>query len=81
MSTATPTAPRPYFTEPTPEFREARRTYDVAIAAWKTSTNDPKLVAELMTAQETFTKALQTMLNEFTTATAARNAAYYASNR
>ena len=72
---------RPYFTEPTPEVLEARRVYDVAIAAWKTSTNNPHLNAELMKAQTAFHEAVQTMFNEFHAALAARDAAFYAAAR
>jgi hypothetical protein len=73
---------RPYFTEPTPEVLEARRVYDVAIAAWKTSTMDDHLNAELiMKAQAAFHEAVQNMLNEFHAALAARDAAFYAAAR
>ncbi len=72
---------RPYFTEPTPEVLEARRVYDVAIAAWSWSTHNPRLNAELMEAQTAFHKAVQNMLNEFHAALAARDAAFYAAAR
>ena len=72
---------RPYFTNPTPEVLQARRVYDVAIAAWVRSTHNPRHNAKLMEAQTAFHKAVQNMFNEFHAALAARDAAFYAAAR